>query len=175
MDKYKALHDGRGLWELVPESSVDTTKYTIYDTLWVHKIKFDSERKLDRLNPRWCVKGTTMDRELYKSFSEMMRMSTFQMLLAVGGVYYDALCKFSLDVKDAFQATRTDTPGDEKPPLYCRQPPGFEQRGDAVVFPKGAKLVCKVSVGLQGRIDATRIFDDRFVKLVEQVQFVSSL
>ena len=35
--------------------------------------------------------------------------------------------------------------------------------------------MCKVSVGLQGGIDATRIFDDRFVKLVERVQFVSSL
>ena len=40
-----------------------------------------------------------MNRELYKSFSEMMRMSTFQMILAVGGVYYDQLCKFSLDGK----------------------------------------------------------------------------
>ena len=29
MGKYKALHGGRGLWELVPKSSVDTTKFTI--------------------------------------------------------------------------------------------------------------------------------------------------
>ena len=59
MDKYKALN----LWELVPESSVDKSKFTIYNTLWAHKIKFDSNRKLDRLNPRWCVKGTGMDRD----------------------------------------------------------------------------------------------------------------
>ena len=171
VDKYMALN----LWELVPVSSVDKSKFTIYDTLWAHKIKFDSERKLDRLNPRWCVKGTGMDRDMYKSFSEMMRMSTFQVIVAVGATYYALLCKFTLDVNDAFQATRTDKPGEKQPPLYCRQPPGFEQRGDGTTFPKGTRLVCKVNAGLQGRIDATKLFDDRVVRLFLAVDFMPSL
>ena len=172
MDKYMALN----LWELVPESSVDKSKYTIYDTLWAHKIKFDSNRKLDRLNPRWCVKGTGMDRDLYKSYSEMMRMSTFQMIIGVGGMYYILLCRFTLDVNDAFQATRTDKPGEApQPPLYCRQAPGFEERGDGTTYPKGTRLVCKVNAGLQGRIDATRLFDERIVRLFRSVGFVPSL
>ena len=58
-----------------------------------------------------------MDRDMYKSFSEMMRMSTFQMIIAVGAAYYSLLCKFTLDVNDAFQATRTDRPGEKQPPL----------------------------------------------------------
>ena len=102
-------------------------------------------------------------------------MSTFQMIIGVGAMYYALLCKFTLDVNDAFQTTRTDKPGEKQPPLYCYQAPGFEERGDGTTHPLGAKLVCKVNAGLQGRIDATRLFDDRVVRLFRNVDFMPSL
>ena len=64
MDNYAHVN----MFDLVLESSVDKSKYKIYDTLWVYKIKYkDQGLVFDKLNPRWCVKGGTMDRELYKS------------------------------------------------------------------------------------------------------------
>ena len=48
-----------------------------------------------------------MDREVYKSFSEMMRMTSFKIVLCIKASYYPLLCEFTSDVSDAFQSTRT--------------------------------------------------------------------
>ena len=152
MDQYKELH----MYELVPRKSVDLKKYIIYETMWAYKIKLDSARKFDKLNPRWCFKGTNMDRDLYKSFSEMARMSSFKIILAIKGTYYKQLCAYYSDEKDAFQSTPAENEKGTLPECYCKQAPGFEEYG-----PNGEKLVCRVLVGMQGRIDATKLFNDR--------------
>ena len=54
MDDYAKVN----MYELVLESSVDLSKYTIYDTLWVYKIKFqEGGLVFQKLAPRWCLKG----------------------------------------------------------------------------------------------------------------------
>ena len=74
---------------------------------------------------------------------------------ALKAAYWKLLILFKFDPSNAFQATRQDRPGMQKPKLYCRQPPGFEQRD-----PHDEKLCCDVHVGLQGRIDATNLFEE---------------
>jgi hypothetical protein len=153
MENYAHVH----MYDLVPESSVDKSKYKIYDTLWAYKIKFNSDTTFQKLNPRWCVKGGTMDRSLYKSYSEMMRMSSLNIFWALKGLYYMLLAAGLFDMSDAFQDTPTVSPDGEllegEHEFYTRQAPGFVKYG-----PDGEKLVCRQRCFMQGRIDSTRGF-----------------
>ena len=173
MDEYKQIHT----FDLVYLSDVDLDTYKVYDTIWAYKIKLDgtSDRKLDKLNPRWCLVGTPMDRDMYKSHAETLRMWMFKIILAIKAAHYKKLLAFAFDLKNAFQSTRTDFDKQSgkptgQPPLYCTQAPGFEQRG-----PKGEKMVCKVNVGLQGRIDASLLTSTNIWKLVKKLGFVRML
>ena len=65
--------------------AIGATCALVLPHLWVQQIKHNSRRKFEKLNPRWCLKVTTMDRDLYKSFAEMTRMSTIKIVLAVNG------------------------------------------------------------------------------------------
>ena len=47
------------------------------------KIKFDEGLVFKKLNPRWCVKGGTMGRDLYKAHSETLRISSLKTLFAL--------------------------------------------------------------------------------------------
>ena len=145
-------------WVLL--SSVDQSKNKIYSTLWARKIKLNSDTTFLKLNPRWCLKGGTMDRDLFKSHAETLRLSTFRSVLAIKACHFAAFCDILLDCSDAFQSTRTDT-GDDHPPLYCWPAPGFERRTK-----NGERMVCHVHVGMQGRIDATRLFNTRLFQLL---------
>ena len=157
MDNYKAVD----MYDLVEEASVDKSKYKVYDTLWVYKIKFkEGGLVFDKLSPRWCLKGGGMDRELYKSYAEMMRASSMNVIWALKASFYDLLAASLLDFSDAFQATSTvDESGELREgesELYCRQAPGFVKFG-----PQGQRLVCRLKCYMQGRIDATRGFNRR--------------
>ena len=150
-DKYISLQ----MFTWVPISSVNQKVNRIYSTLWAYKIKFEDGLKFLKLNPRWCLKGGTMDREKFKSHQETLRMTSYRIILALKGGYWHAFCDFLLDCSDAFQSTRTDGAGCEnQAPLYCFPAPGFEHRA-----PNGERLVCKVNVAMQGRIDSTRLFN----------------
>ena len=166
MDQYNA----EDTHELVTEDEVDRTKHKVYRTMWVYKIKLKvGTGELDKLNPRWCLMGTEMDRKLYRSRSEQMRMSTFKIVIAIGARYYEQLCKFNTDFSNAFQSTRRekfDKNGKEQPPLYCQQAAGFVKRDS-----QGRPLICKVKVYLQGSIDATHGFDARTDQLFEKAMF----
>ena len=173
MDEYKQIHT----FDLVYLSDVDLDTYKVYDTIWAYKIKLDgtSDRKLDKLNPRWCLVGTPMDRDMYKSHAETLRMWMFKIILAIKAAHYKKLVAFAFDLKNAFQSTRTDFDKQSgkptgQPPLYCTQAPGFEQRG-----PNGEKMVCKVYVGLQGRIDASLLTSTNIWKLVKKLGFARML
>ena len=151
------------MFNWVPIDSIDTRKHRVYNTLWAYKIKLNSDLTFNKLNPRWCVKGGTMDRSIYKSFAETMRMVTFRCILAIKAGYYNMLCTFLLDCSNAFQNTRTDEPQDGKPlpKMYCMPAPTFERFDE-----RGVRLVCELLVGMQGRIDATRLFNDRLMKIL---------
>jgi hypothetical protein len=87
-------------------------------TLWAFKIKFTADGKFEKLNPRWCVVGTNMDRDIYESFSDVVCWTTVLILAAIRACY--PVLDFQFDVSNAFQATRTDDdPSDSPKPLYC--------------------------------------------------------
>ena len=108
------------MFEWVTAKSIDQHEHRIYNTLWAYKIKFEEGLKFSKLNPRWCLKGGTMDREKFKAHAETLRVSTYRIILACKGGYWHAFCEFLLDCSDAFQSTRTDdVPVSEQTPLYC--------------------------------------------------------
>ena len=64
-----------------------------------------------------------MDREIYKSHAETLRITMFRILLAIKAGYYIYFAGFLADCSDAFQTTRTD--GDNAlPDFYCWPAPG---------------------------------------------------
>ena len=157
-DKYLALN----MFEWVPISAINQKVDRIYSTLWAYKIKFEEGLKFNKLNPRWCLKGGTMDRTRFKAHAETLRMSSYRVILACKGGYWNAFCEFLLDCSDAFQSTRTDdVPAEQQVPLYCWPAPGFEQVTD-----KGERMACKVNVAMQGRIDATLLFNTKLFDLL---------
>jgi hypothetical protein len=156
-DEYLNLH----MFEWVAISQVDRLKHKIYNTLWAYKIKLHADLTFNKLSPRWCLKGGTMDRERFKSHQETLRVTTFRIILALKAGYWDAFADFLLDCSNAFQNTRTD--GDfegSSPPIYCYPAPGFE------LTRNGERMICKVNVGMQGRIDATSLFNNRLFALM---------
>ena len=74
----------------VPQSAVDLSKHKIYNTLWAYKIKLNSDLTFNKLNPRWCLKGGTMDRDIYKSHAETLRSVSFRVIAAIKSGYWEA-------------------------------------------------------------------------------------
>ena len=162
MDDYDKVH----MYDLVLKSSVDLKVHVIYQTLWAYKIKFkEGGLVFDKLNPRWCVKGGTMDRHTFKSYAEMMRQASLNILWGIKSAYYHKLAAALVDLKDAFQSTGTvDESGKLKEgehEFYTEQAPGFKKYG-----PNGEELVCRQRCYMQGRIDATAGFDRRLMEIL---------
>ena len=150
------------MFEWVTISSVNRLKNKVYNTLWAYKIKLHSDLTFNKLSPRWCLKGGTMDRNKFHSHQETLRVTTFRTILAIKAGYWDAFADFLIDCSNAFQNTRTD--GDfegTSPEMFCYPAPGFEKFDDS-----GEKMVCKLKVGMQGRIDATSLFNNRLFALL---------
>ena len=104
-----------------------------------------------------------MDRDTFQAHAETLRIVTFRMILALKSGYWEAFCAWLVDCSDAFQSTRTDGEfAKNSAPLYCWPAPGFEQRDPET----NERLVCKVNVAMQGRIDATRLFNSRLFALL---------
>ena len=162
MDDYAKIR----MFDLVLKSSVDLKKHTIYRTLWAYKIKYkDAGLVFDKLNPRWCVKGGTMDRNIFKSYAEMMRHSSLNILWGIKSEFYTKLAEALFDLKDAFQSTGTVEESGElmdgEHEFYTDQAPGFKKYGS-----DGEELVCRQRCYMQGRIDATAGFDRRFMDIM---------
>ena len=110
-----------------------------------------------------------MDRGIYKSHALTLKLVTFKIILAIKGGYYKQMCAFLIDCSDAFQTTRTDV-DPTKPKLYCWPAPGFGKYA-----PDGTPLACEVHVGMQGRIDATMLFNEKLFGLLFKAGFTRSL
>ena len=165
MDDYTKINSN----SLVLRSSVDLTKHTIYQTMWAYKIKYKG-LIFDKLNPRWCVRGGSMDRDVFKSYAEMMRTTSLNILWGIAAEFYDELAKALMDLKDAFQSTATvDADGNLKEgenELFTEQAPGFKKYG-----PNGEELVCRQNCYMQGRIDSTAGFDKRLMQIITKSAF----
>ena len=48
-----------------------------------------------------------MDRDLFKSYAEMMRLTSLNVMWGIKSEFYDELAAMLLDLKDAFQSTST--------------------------------------------------------------------
>ena len=77
MDQYSDLK----VFKLVERSKVDPKR--IMGSLWANKIKFDEKGQFEKLNPRWCVKGTGMDKTIYCGFSEVARTTNIKIMAAI--------------------------------------------------------------------------------------------
>ena len=53
-------------------------EHRIYSTLWAYAIKLNADLTFEKLNPRWCLKGGTMDRDKFKAHAETLRIATFR-------------------------------------------------------------------------------------------------
>ena len=154
------------MFDLVLKKNVNTKLHEIYRTLWAYKIKFkDGGLIFDKLNPRWCVKGGTMDRDLFKSYAEMMRLTSLNIMWGIKSEFYNELSSVLIDLKDAFQSTSTVEPDgflkEGERELYTEQAPGFKRYG-----PNGEELVCRQKCYMQGRIDATAGFDKPIMQIL---------
>ena len=60
MEHYRAID----MFDLIEIEEVPAG-YEIFHTLWAHAMKFE-DSVFKKLNPRWCLQGGSMDRELYR-------------------------------------------------------------------------------------------------------------
>ena len=92
----------------------------IFNLKWVDKIKRDEFDKFMKMNPRLCLIGTSMDQDIYETFANYMRMSSFKMIAIIIHVY--KMFRFQIDDENAFQNTPVNP---DAPKIITRQPPGF--------------------------------------------------
>ena len=127
---------------------------------WVLTKKFHEDTgEFLKLSARWCVVGTSMDKEIYDSACDVVRLSSWQLVLAVGAVY--RLVNFAIDLVQAFQSTPDDP---STPKVYATQMQGFEVRK-----PDGSidnDIVQALNVGMQGRIDGSSLLASRLHKIL---------
>ena len=150
MDEYKKLR----LFKLIPRSEALKLGFVIHRSLWAYSVKTDGKGKFEKMNPRWCLCGGRMDRDIYESFADTMRSFTLKFMCALRGHYH--VITFQFDVGNAFQTTRTDE-DDSQPRLFTEQANGFVEYGA-----NGERLVAEVLAAMQGRIDSARIFRYKF-------------
>ena len=74
MDEYKAIP----LFELVCLQAVLDAGHVVLNTLWAYDIKYVGVLKdiFSKLNPRWCLMGGPMDREVHESYADVCKWTT---------------------------------------------------------------------------------------------------
>ena len=134
---------------------------------WVNAIK----RMMDKakFNPRLCIVGTGMSKEIFKSFQQVARTTSVNILTIIFCAYMKFLEDIQMDDSNAFQATRTDTdsPADQaRPKLYAEMAPGFVEY-DA----DGVPMIYELLTSFQGRIDASYLYGMRKKEILKLLGF----
>ena len=75
MDQYEAIN----VWTLVPKPK----GVNILRTVWAYKIKTTGTGTFDKRSVRVCAVGTGMDRDIYAAYSDVMRMSSLIIIIAI--------------------------------------------------------------------------------------------
>ena len=149
MHEYKDIP----VWRLIKRKNVPAGA-NIYNVKWVNRIKPNEVGGFGKLNPRLCMIGTQMDRNVYATFADYMRMSSMKIVIIVTKVY--GLFQFQLDDKNAFQNTPVDPAA---PKIYSRQAPGFVEKDE-----DGIPFICEYLTCLQGGIHSANRYDKRKVQ-----------
>ena len=128
MDEYNAIH----MFDLVSRDEAIASGFPIMGSLWAYAIKFDEKGTFIKLNPRWCIMGGDMPKDIYEPYADVVRIAVVKVYCCLRATYRTIngkpLVSFHLDEKNAFQATRLDKPGMKSSPCYCEQAPGFRKR-----------------------------------------------
>ena len=113
-------------FKIVPRTGI--SRKDIMRVKWVNAIKRMVNKA--KFNPRLCIVGTGMSREIFKSFQQVARITSINILTIIFSAYMDLLEDIQMDDSNAFQATRTDTDSavdQARPKLYADMAPGFVQ------------------------------------------------
>ena len=160
MDEYKAIP----LFELVCLQAVLDAGHVVLNTLWAYDIKYVGVLKdiFSKLNPRWCLMGGPMDRNVHESYADVCKWTTI-LVIANIRCHYNCV-DFQFDVSNAFQNTEREIiaykKGDTPPKaVYCYQAAGFTETGS-----NAERLCCMLLMVMQGAIDASRLFGTAFGK-----------
>ena len=139
---------------------------------WVNAIKRtiakDGKHKAV-LNPRLCIVGTGMSREVFKSFAQVARTSSIHILVVIFVTYMDRLEDIQMDDSNAFQATRTDTGSDQdkkRPALYTEMAPDFVEYDE-----HGKAIIRELLTSFQGRIDASYLYGEKKLEILAKCGF----
>ena len=155
MEEYRSLN----MFKLIRRRDVPADA-VIYPTLWARALKFE-ESIFQKFNPRWCIMGGNMDRNLFHSFADTVRWTSVCCILALRASY--DVVDFHFDVKNAFQATRTDDSA-RAPKIRQQQRRMYhtQAHGHVELDEHGVPYVCESFVAQQGAIDAAHLFGHAF-------------
>ena len=167
MEQYEELHS----WS-EPISRKGIPRDKIMRCKWVNAIKRtiakDGKHKAV-LNPRLCIVGTGMSREVFKSFAQVARTSSIHILVVIFVTYMDRLEDIQMDDSNAFQATRTDTGSDQdkkRPALYTEMAPDFVEYDE-----HGKAMIRELLTSFQGRIDASYLYGEKKREILAKCGF----
>jgi histone deacetylase 1/2 len=128
---------------------------------WVFKTKLNPEGTLDKYKAQWVLRGDTQcpGLDFGETFSPVVKPATIRTVLTL--IATKDWPTHQLDVSNAFLHGNLD----ER--VFCRQPPGFENRDRP-------DHVCLLSKSLYGLRQAPRAWFTRFVGHVTTLEFIQS-
>lgn len=150
-DEFNSLMQNN-TWTLV-EKPVDAS---VIDNKWVYKIKYKSNGDIDRYKARLVVRGFTQEYGVnyYETFSPVVKFPSMRTILAIAASKNMLMKQF--DIKTAFLNSELDET------IFMKQPIGY---GD------GSDKVCKLNKSLYGLKQASRAWNKKFTKFIEQFNF----
>ena len=135
---------------------------SVLRSVWANKIKFDEDGSFLKLAPRWCIVGTTMDRDVYESFSDTVRHSTIKVVMTIKA-QHPWLHEYYFDVTNAFPTTAVE---EGSVPIVVQLPGGQSRKDD-----HGNEMYAELLVIMQGLIHASRTFGKRLITLLKAIGY----
>ena len=155
MDEEIASLHSNNVWELV-ELPRDAKPITCK---WVYKIKYNTDRSIDRYKARLVVRGFTQKEgiDFNETFAPVAKYSSLRILFARATALGQKVLQ--LDIKTAFLYGELDET------IYMRQPDGYAAAGQE-------GMVCKLKRSLYGLKQAPRQWNIRINTYLMELGFV---
>lgn len=133
-------------WEVVP---LPSNKKPV-GCKWLYKIKYPSDRQIDRYKSRLVAKGftKTLNMDYFETFAPVAKITSFRLLLSLAAMHNWSILQ--LDVTNAFLHGSLDEE------VYMTLPPGYTVSPHLVSLYAGCKLVCRLIKSLYGLKQAPR-------------------
>lgn len=150
-DEFNSLIQNK-TWTLV-EKPINAS---VIDNKWVYKIKYKSNGDIERYKARLVVRGFTQEYGVnyYETFSPVVKFPSMRTILAIAASKNMLMKQF--DIKTAFLNSELDET------IYMKQPIGYSD---------GSDKVCKLNKSLYGLKQASRAWNKKFTKFIEQFNF----